>query len=141
MQVQRPGGWCASPPKSPCIPLYERGRRRACRPAQDQLVAAQGPLLAGRAFILSAKASNQRHEYPPFVKGGEGGFLQTLGQSEPITLLCRRRRAPCFVGGRRASGICRSNGPEGGAPVRRNPPVSPFTKGGDDGPARPLRTG
>src|SRR5690606_40503497 len=42
MQVQRSGGRCASPPKSPCIPLYERGRRRACRPAQDQLVAAKG---------------------------------------------------------------------------------------------------
>src|SRR5690606_4459043 len=113
--VRRQVRQSAEIPLSPPLPKGEKTALplRAALPSR-----CQGPLLAGRTFLLSAKASNQGTNIPPFVKGGEGGFLQTLGQSEPMTLLCRQRRAPCFVGGRRASGICRSNGPEAGAPVR-----------------------
>src|SRR5690554_3313499 len=125
------------------IPLYpplRKGEKTGLQARTGSASRCQGPLLAERAFILSAKASNQGTNIPPFVKGGEGGFLQTLGQPEPTTLLCRQRRAPCFVGGCPARRSSNPNGPEAGAPVRRNPPVSPFTKGGKDGPAGPHRT-
>src|SRR5690606_37027467 len=50
------------------IPLYpplRKGEKTGLQARTGSASRCQGPLLAERAFILSAKASNQRHEYSP----------------------------------------------------------------------------